>query len=307
MPQVFYGPYDERNSDYANSGNAMLGRFPLGHTLELPDGRQYKFTLNDSTVEIAGNLYQSVASVAGHVSRPVDVVRAIDATSVSATLVTTAAAVDIYAEGITHVNPTPGQGYAYRNRRAFTVGNAHAASVASGVLTLALAPGEMLQVALTTASQLTFTRNRYHQVLISAAPLTAGVAGVSPGVAAADRFYWSQVKGYAAVLGSGTLLAGLPVMAGITTAGSVEGLKRRVRSAGVTVNLPTTLVMVGLRMTDQDGNTTDFMTIATVSTYVTTTMDITGGIAINSQTIGTVIKANVTADFSLIDLAIPTS
>ena len=304
MPRVFYGPYDERNQDYANSGHANLGRFPLGHILILPDNRQYRFALNDGTVEIAGNLYQSVAGVANHTNVACDVARAIDATVISATLGATAAAIDIYSEGTVHTNDAVGEGYTYAITRALAAGGAHAAVASSGIITVNLAAGEMVQVALTTASEVSFTRNRYHAVLIHGSPPTARVAGVSPGVAAADRFYWSQTKGYAAVLASGTLLEGLPVMAGITTDGSVEGLKRRARSGGTTVLLPTTAALTGLRMVDQDGVTTDFMTVASVSTAATANYDITGPIAVNAPAIGMTVKANATTEQALIDLNI---
>src|SRR3990167_7516817 len=128
MPGTYFGPYAEQHSDYANGGHANVGRWPLGHTLVLPDGREYKFTLNDGTVE---------------------------------------------------------------------------------------APGENIQVALDAGAEVTFSRNRSHQVTILLSPPPAQLSGVSPGVAAADRFYWSQVKGYAAVLANLTLLAGLPVQADI--------------------------------------------------------------------------------------------
>ena len=304
MPRTYFGPYDERNQDYANEGNANLGRFRLGTRLILPDEREYTFVLNDGTVEIAGNLYQAVAAVADHTNRPVDVARAIDALLLSATLTGTAAAVDIYAEGTAHSNDAVGEGYSYRIRRANTEGAAHASAVASGVLTVNLDAGEMLQVALTTASEVTFTRNRYHRVLITAAPPTALVAGVSPGVAALDRYYWSQTKGYAAVLANLTLLAGLPVQADIAVAGAVETLKRRARSGGTTVLLPTTAALTGLRMVDQDGTSTDFMTVASVSTAVTASYDITGPIAVNSQPVGVCVKANASTEFALIDLDI---
>src|SRR3990167_10853501 len=98
MPRTYFGPYNVKDETYAHAGNANLGRFPLGHNLILPDGREYKFTLNDGTAEIAGNLYQSVAAVANHTNVAVNAVRAIGATAISATLGATAAAVDIYAE-----------------------------------------------------------------------------------------------------------------------------------------------------------------------------------------------------------------
>ena len=304
MPLTYFGPFGEQNSVYTNSGHANVGRWPLGRTLILPDGREYRFALNDGTVEIAGNLYQSVAPLAGHTNIACDVARAIDAIVISATLNTTVAGIDIYTEGLVHVNDAVGEGYSYRIKRAMTAGAAHAAAVATGVLTVNLDAGEDVQVALTTASEVSFTRNPYHQVLIHDSPPTAGLAGVSPGVAAADRFYWSQVKGYAAVLASGTLLAGLPVMAGITTDGAVEGLKRRARSGGTTVLLPTTAALTGMRLVDQDGTTTAFMMVASISTQVTASYDITGPIADNSPAVGICVKANATTEQALIDLDI---
>ena len=301
MPGTYFGPYDEQFSDYANGGNANLGRWPLGHTLILPDGREYKFTLNDGTVEIAGRLYQSVAPVAGHTNIAADVVRAIGAVAISATLNGTAPAADIYAEGLAHTNDEVGEGYSYRIRRAMTAGAAHASAASAGVLTVNLHAGENVQVALTTASEMSFTRNRHHQVLITAAPPTAGFAGVSPGVAALDRFYWSQVKGYAAVLASGTLLAGLPVMAGITTAGSVESTKRRLQVVS-TGSVLTASTQYAANVVDQNGTTTGLALVTSVSTV--TLIDATGGIANNAPTVGICIKANATTEHALIDLDI---
>lgn len=299
MPGTFFGPYGENNSTYANAGNANLGRWPLGHYLVLPDGRKYRFALNDGTAEVAGRLYQSVAPVGNHTNVAADVARAVGATAISATLGATAAGVDIYAEGIVHTNDAAGEGYSHRIRRAKTAGHAHASAATSSVLTVNLEPGETVQVALTTASEMSFTRNRFHQVLIHPSPPTAGLAGVSPGVAAADRFYWSQVSGYAAVLADGTLLAGLPVQASISVDGSVENRKRRVRTGGtVTVASPT--VGVG-QLTDQDGAVVSQM-LSDISTSVATTIDISGGIAVNAPYVGICIKANADTEEGLIDL-----
>lgn len=201
MPGTYFGPYGRHNDTFANAGNANFGQYPLGHRLILPDGRGYRFALNDGTAEVAGRLYQMVAPVADHLNVAADVARAIGATVISATLGATAAAVDIYAEGVVHVNDATGEGYTYRIRRANTAGAAHAAASASAVLTVNLVAGDTVQVALVAStSEVTFTRNRFHAVLIHPSPPTAMLAGVSPGVAAADRFYWSQTQGYAAVL-----------------------------------------------------------------------------------------------------------
>lgn len=299
MPGTFFGPYNEQYATYVEPAGGNTGRWPLGHRLTLPDGRTYDFALNDGTVEVAGNLYQSVAREANHLNLTPDVARAIDAVVMSATLGATLAAIDIYSEGIIHVNVTPGVGYAYRIRRARANGDAHAAVASSGIITVNLESGEKVQVATTTTSRFSLTRNRYHQILITAAPPTGGLAGVSPGVAAADRYYWSQCQGFAAVLADGTLLEGLPVQASIAVAGSVESVKRRVRTGGtVTVLSPT--VGVG-QLTDVAGAVVSGM-LSDISTSVATTVDITGGIAVNAPLVGICYKPATDTNYGLIDL-----
>lgn len=212
MPRTYFGPYGESNSTYASVRGAATtgadGRFEAGSRLVLPDEREYRFTLNDGTAEVAANLYQSALPVANHLNVVCDVARAVGATAISATLGATAAAVDVYAEGTVHTNDAAGEGYNHRIKRARSSGEAHAAVAASGIITVSLIAGETVQVALTTASEVTFEQNRFRVVLIHASPPTARLVGVSPGVAAADRWYWSQVRGEAAVLTQGALVIG---------------------------------------------------------------------------------------------------
>lgn len=303
MPRTFFGPFDEQYTDYANGGNANLGRFALGHVLVLPDYREYRFALNDGTAEVAGNLYQSVAPVGDHSNVAADTPRSVGATAISATLGATSAGTDIYAEGTVSTTDAAGEGYSLRIRRAMTAGAAHASVAASGVLTVNLEAGESVQVALTTASEMTFSRNRFHAVLIHPSPPTGRLAGVSPGVAAANRFYWSQVKGLAAVLGDGTLLAGLPVMASISVNGAVENFKRRVRLSGTTA-LVTTASHAVLRGEDQDGVTTGaFLVVGTAQ--ATGNFDLTGPIAINGPIVGICHNARADTEYSVIELLIP--
>lgn len=303
MPRTFYGPFNTQYDTHAAPVHANDGQYELGTILITPDHREYRYALNDGTAEVAGNLYQSVASVANHLNVAADVARAVNAVAVSATLGATAAAIDIYTSGIVHINDVDGEGYAYRIKRARTAGAAHAAAGSSAVLTVNLAAGEKVQVALTTSSEMSFTRNRYHAVLIHGSPPTGGIAGVSPGVAAANRFYYSQVKGYASVLASGTLLEGLPVMAGISTDGSVESYKRRVRTGGTTV-AATGAAQAFARLVDQDGTTTDYF-IGVTSALATGTVDITGPIAVNAPIIGECVKPNASTEYALVDLKIP--
>ena len=301
MPGTYFGPHSEQYSDYAFERHANLGRFPLGHTLILPDGREYRFALNDGTVEIAGNLYQSVAAVADHNNTTADVARAIAATAISSTLGATAAAVDIYTEGVVHINDVTGEGYSYRIKRAMAAGDAHASAATSSILTVNLAAGEVVKVALDTSSNVSYTRNRYHQTTIHVSPPTALLTGVSPGVAAANRFYWTQVKGYAAVLANLTLLAGLPAQASIDINGAVETVKRRMQisSTGSVLTAGTNL---RAQIVDQDGS--DLALFMSVSVTTATVFDITGGIANNSPVVGMCVKANASTDFALIDLNI---
>ena len=304
MPGTYFGPGDgEQYSDYANGGNANLGRFPLGHTLILPDQREYKFTLNDTVTEVAGYLYQSVAPVAAHMDVLVTTPAAIAATAISGTMTATAAAIDIYTEGVVHVNKATGYGYSFRIKRAFTAGDAHAAAASTGTLTVNLETGETVQVALDTTTGVSFSRNRYHAVTIHPAPPTAQLAGVSPGVAAASRWYWSQTKGYAAVLANLTLLAGLPVQPDLATNGAVTSMKRRVQTSGTTV-AGSAAAAAFVAVLDQDG-TTSGLFIGCGTAGVTGIIDIGGGIAANAPPIGICVKANASTEFALINLNIP--
>ena len=156
-----------------------------------------------------------------------------------------------------------------------------------------------MQVALTTASDVTFTRNKGHQVLIHASPPTGNLVGVSPGVAAADRFYWSQVEGYAAVLAQGTLLAGLPVQASTTIDGAVESVKRRLQIS-TTGSVLTAGTTFRAEVVDQDGSVTALFMAVSVSTA--TVFDATGGIANNAPIVGRCVKANADTEEALIDL-----
>ena len=296
MPGTYFGPFNTQFETQANGGNINLGLRPLGHRLILPDGRIYRYALNDATVEVAGNLYQSVAPVADHTNVTADAARAINAVIISGTLGATSALADIYAEGTVHGNDAAAEGYMYRIRRANTAGAAHALAAASAVLTVNLVAGERVQVALTTSSEITFKRHRFHQILIQDGPPTAGLAGVSPGVAAADRFYWSQVAGEAAVLAQQTLLAGLPVQAGITVSGSVENAKRRVRSGSTAV---TGITDSGALLEDQDGAEVN---VRVIGNTIDTTYDISGPILINAPLVGMCLVANASSEYGLIDL-----
>ncbi len=297
MPGTFFGPYNEQFSDYAEPAGGNAGRFPLGHYLILPDQRRYRFTLNDGTTEVAGRLYQSSAPITDHTDQNSDVARAVGSVAVSATLGSTSAAQDIYSEGIVHVNDADGEGYAWRIARAVANGQAHDAVASSGVLTVTLAAGEQVQVALTaSSSQLTFTRNRFHQVIIAPTTLTGSLAGVSPGVSTTGRYYWGQVAGEAAVLQDLDLYEGQMVQSSNNTTGAIESSKFRVRTGA---SAPGDSATCGANALDSSGSET---VISLIGTGSNTTFDISGPASVRGALVGVCRVANINEEEALIDL-----
>ena len=297
MPGTYFGPYGSQWDEAAEATGTNAGIHPLGHKLILPDAREYSYSKMGATVAVAGNLYQSVASVANYTDLVCDTARAIGATAVSATLGGTAVTIDQFTEGIVHINDATGQGYAYRIRRALAEGDANAAQTSTtGVCTVNLAPGESVQVALTvTTTQLGFTQNRFDEVIIHPSPPTAQLAGVTPGVTTANYYGWVQTKGPAAVLADGTLLEGNEVQASVTVDGSVENRKTRVVTGATTAADST----IGAKATDQDGSE---VSVVLMGTTISTTYDISAGIAANAPKVGECIEADASTEYALIEL-----
>tara|TARA_R110000824_G_scaffold145565_2_gene313985 strand:- start:420 stop:1184 length:765 start_codon:yes stop_codon:yes gene_type:complete len=221
MARTYYGPFNEQYNDYATPSSGNAGRFPAGSKLVLPDERGYRFTENDGTAEVAATLYQSALPIAHATETVVNVATAAGATSLSSTHGGSTVAVDLYAEGTVHTNKTTGLGYAFRIKRAVAAADGHAAVSSGAVITVNLETPETLQVALTTSSELTYTQNRFRNVLIHDSPPTGALVGISPGVAAADRWYWSQTEGDAPVVTEGTLVIGDFCVPTATTPGAV--------------------------------------------------------------------------------------
>ena len=218
MPYTYFGPFGSQFGTFAEPAGGNAGTKPLGTKLVLPDERLYRYALHVA-LAVPGNLYSSIAPVADHTNVVSDQARAIGATSLSATLGATAAAVDIYSEGYVHTNDLTGEGFAFRIKRAIASGQANAAAAASAILTVALEAGESVQVATAATADLTFRRNRFHTIIIAPSTPVAGTAGVAAGATAADRYGYVQTKGYAAVFTQGTLLIADPAVHSLTTAG----------------------------------------------------------------------------------------
>src|SRR5206468_3746399 len=119
-------------------------RWPLGTRLQLQDGREFRFALAGGSALVAGNLQQAAANTANHQGINPAAAVAVGARAVTVTLGATAAAANEYAGGYLVVEGTAGQGYAY-------LVDSHPAANSGASLTLTLAAGHSVQVALTPA------------------------------------------------------------------------------------------------------------------------------------------------------------
>lgn len=228
MPRTFYAQYGNQYDTHVQPSPGNTGLFPLGSKLILPDEREYRYTRNDGTPEVAGDLYESIAPDAQHggtTGRVADVARAVGAVAISATLGSSAAAVDLYTEGVINiqgVDAASGQGFVYRIARAIAAGQAHASVLSGGIITVNLEAGENVQVALTTSSECGFLRNRWDRVVIKpAATAVALSAGIAPIAAAANEYYYGQTRGLASVSQAANVLIGDHAVGSTGTAGFV--------------------------------------------------------------------------------------
>jgi len=119
---------------------------------------------------------------------------------------------DEYASGFMKIEADAGVGYRYPI-------DSHDAPASNSLFTLR-PPG--LAVALSSASDVALVKSRYKEVIIMPTTLTGHVLGASLGIGADGSFGWVQTRGPASVLTNGTLIIGRPVVAGETTAGSVD-------------------------------------------------------------------------------------
>lgn len=175
----------------------------IGGYMETADGRGFRYAKVGATATVAGKVYQGKALDAtndqpsgGHAVAAA----AIGATSVVTTATLTATA-DEFAGGYLSVVVTPGQGYTYKIK-----GNT-AASAAVATFTLE----DPLQIALTTASRIIVAQHPYNGIVIEPGTPTAAIAGVAQDIITAAYYGWIQVRGVAAVLFTGTGVAGKAV------------------------------------------------------------------------------------------------
>lgn len=200
-----------------NSVSSTQGGEYLGQIARTVDGRTWVYALNGSaSVALSpGKLTQGAVSTANHVNRSFTTYTA-GTTQVSVTVGATAVTANQYAGGYLVVNAGTGAGQAL-------LIDGNTACNSSGTTTVNLADGILVATA-TSDSKVSLMPNPYSALLIS--DHTAATSVIPTGVptvsVAASSYGWFQTGGPAAVLANGTPGAGVAVIPGATTDGSVD-------------------------------------------------------------------------------------
>ena len=194
----------------------------LGTVLRTGNGREYAYSLNGAVALTPGTIVATPVPEGDHDMDLVTAANAVGATTFVATLGSTAAAKDLYADGHVFVNSTAatGTGIVYAI-------DSHEAVSSGGVITLKLAGTEKIVTATTTSSESSIRPNSYANIVVTPTTVLNRTVGVATVPVDAASYCWGQTKGPAAVLISGTVAVGQHVrVAGVTTAGAVIALDR---------------------------------------------------------------------------------
>lgn len=202
-PQSYGQPFWESSTTPVTS---------LGDVARTSDGREFRYC-RAGEATVAGSVYQTAAELVNH-DHLTPAAAAVGATQITVALGATAVTENQYAGGLLTVDSAPGEGYDY-----FIVSHPAGDLSTSVVFTIA-APG--VQVAITTASEVTLTPNPYAGVIIApATTLTGAVVGVAKCVIASGSYGWLQTKGPCGVLAAGTIIVGAVAVSPSGTAGAV--------------------------------------------------------------------------------------
>lgn len=171
--------------------------WPVGTQMRMQDGRKYRFVLNGGATQVVGNVLQSAANVANHVTQTASI-NAAGIKNPTNTLGATLATANQYANGYLAFTTTPGGGELY-------LINDHLANAGSAALITNLAGGHVIRTATSASSTFSLYRNPYAGVIQSpvTTPTNAAV-GVAVKAMTSGQYGWIQTGGTAMVLVSGT-------------------------------------------------------------------------------------------------------
>ncbi len=190
----------------ATTGATLISgeRWPVGTLGTTQDGRWFRFAQNGAATLVPGNVLSGVAPVTGHVGNTATVTP-VGATKVTFTQGATAITQNQYKDGFMSISVTPGAGFIYGI-------SSHSAVASATANTYPLAPGESIQVALTTTSRIDLIANPFRGVIQS--PVTTLIStpiGVAVSAPTSGQYCWVQVQGACSVLTDGTVVTGGPV------------------------------------------------------------------------------------------------
>lgn len=202
----------------ANFVSSATPLFELGARGYTRDGRVFRYVLSGTSALVAGEVIQSPATIAGHLTLTVNTTSgtAIGATTISLTCGSTVA-VGFYNQGHLIVASGAGQGLTYQinNHPAVSTG-------ATGAFKLYDEDG--LAVAITTTSTVSLIANKYSGVIQAPVTTATGVVvGVATYAIAATQYGWLQTWGIAAVRGGDTNALGSAIDGVASTAGRARG------------------------------------------------------------------------------------
>lgn len=183
-------------------------------------GRVYRYVQAGAVDLIAGNVIQSPAVIAGHLTLAVNTTSngtSIGSLSFSVTCASSVAA-NLYADGYAVIATGAGQGvgpYVIQSHAAVSTG-------ATGVFNLYLE--DAMVVAITTTSKISLIANKYNDVIQMPATTATGViVGVATYVITATQWGWIQTWGPCNVLGADTTAVGAWVYGPATACGQASG------------------------------------------------------------------------------------
>jgi hypothetical protein len=179
----------------------------------LPDGREYVYARAGGVALNITKVMQQAVVTSGHeTALAPTATHAVGATAITLQNATTALTANMYADGYMFVK-TDGQYLKIKS---------HPAAGATDTCVFTLEDNEALSVALTTASDIGLRKYKTDGVLVAPTTPTGVVVGVTTCEVPINYYCWLLRKGTSSALINGTVIRGLGVTRGLTTAGSVD-------------------------------------------------------------------------------------
>src|SRR3990167_581884 len=203
------------DQDARSTGATKSSGLRTGQLAQTSDGRKYRYARAGAVALVVAELQVAATVEGNHQNRTANVARAIGDKQISATLGATAAAADLYADGYVTTRDLAGEGITY-------LINNHATVASSGVLTANLDEG--ITVAITTASEVSFSKNPWDAVVVSVTDQADMPVGISNVAVAISGYCWLQTGGPCAIKADETITAGLALTTGTSVGGEVEAL-----------------------------------------------------------------------------------